>query len=49
MSKEIDLIRNTDCQKRPNLYYVIDIGCSFDKNENKKYYLIARAQLYPFN
>ena len=35
-SKEIDLIRNTDCQKRPNLYYVIDIGCSFDKNENKK-------------
>ena len=29
MSKQIDLIRNADCQKRPNLYYVIVIGCSY--------------------
>ena len=31
MSKQIDLIRNTDRQKRPNLYHVIDIGCRYDK------------------
>ena len=31
MSKQIDLIRNTDRQKRQNLYYVIDIGCRYDK------------------
>ena len=32
MSKQIDLIRNTDRQKRPNLYHVIGIGCRYDKN-----------------
>ena len=30
-SKQSDLIRNTDSQKRPNLYHVIDIGCRYDK------------------
>ena len=32
MSKQIDPIRNTDRQKRPKLYHVIDIGCHNDKN-----------------
>ena len=31
MSKQIDLLRNTDRQKRPNLYHVIDIVCRYDK------------------
>ena len=31
MSKQIDPLRNTDRQKRPNIYHVIDIGCHFDK------------------
>ena len=35
MSKQIDLIRNTDRQKRPNLYHVIDIGWRYDKNVYK--------------
>ena len=35
MSKQIDPIRNTDRQKRPKLYHLIDIGCHYDKNTNK--------------
>ena len=35
MSKQIDLIRNTDPKKRPNFYHVIDIGCRYDKNAYK--------------
>ena len=31
MSKQIDPIRNTDRQKWPKLYHVIDIGCQYDK------------------
>ena len=32
MSKQIDLKRNADRQKRPNLCHVIDIGFRYDKN-----------------
>ena len=32
MSKQIYPIRNTDRQKRPKLYHVVDIGCHYDKN-----------------
>ena len=35
MSKQIDPIRNTDRQKRPKLYHVIDNGCLYDKNAQK--------------
>ena len=31
-SKQIDLMRNTDCRERPRLYRVIDIDCIFEKN-----------------
>ena len=32
MSKQIDLIGNTNGQKRPNLHHVVDIDCRSDKN-----------------
>ena len=35
MSKQIDPLRNTDRQKRSNIYHVIGIGCHFDKNAYK--------------
>ena len=38
MSKQIDLMRNTDCKKRQNLYNVIDIGCSSNKNAKQNNY-----------
>ena len=34
-SKQVDLMRNTDCRERPNLYHVINIGCIFNKSANK--------------
>ena len=37
VSKQIVLIRNTERQKKPNLYRVIDIGCRYDKNALKKF------------
>ena len=37
MSKQIGLVQNTDCQKRPNIYYVIDIGCSLNKMRKKHF------------
>ena len=50
MSKQIDLMRNNDCQERSNLYYVIDIGCSFNKSVKEKiFFLNARAQMYHLN
>ena len=49
MSKQIDLVGNTDCQKRPNLYHVIDIGCRYYRNAYNAYNkIIARAQRYTF-
>ena len=35
MSKQIDPIQNTDRQKTPKLYHVIDIGCHYDKHAYK--------------
>ena len=32
MSKQVDLLRNTDCRVRPNLFYVIEIGFIFNKS-----------------
>ena len=48
-SKQIDFMRNTDCQKRPNLYHVIEVGCSLikmQKKTKKHYFSTAQAQLY---
>ena len=36
MSKQFDLMRITDCPERPNLYYVIEIGCIFNKSAKEK-------------
>ena len=36
MSKQIDLMRNTDSRERPNIYYVIEIGCILNKSKKEK-------------
>ena len=34
-AKQIDLMRNTDCRERSNLFHVINIGCIFNQIEKK--------------
>ena len=34
-SNQISLMLNTDCRERQNLYFVIDIGCIFNKIAKK--------------
>ena len=47
-AKQIDLMRNTDCRERSNLFHAIDIGCIFNQIEKKKSSIIAGAQRYCF-
>ena len=47
-SKQIDLMRNTDYQKRPKLYHVIDIKSIYNKTAYD-FFFFARAQMYHFN
>ena len=37
VSKQLDLMRNTDCRERSNLYYVIETGCIFNKSVKENY------------
>ena len=49
-AKQIDLMRNTDCRERSNLFHVIDIGCIFNQIEKNIFSsIIAGAQRYCFN
>ena len=43
MSKHIDLLRNTDFRVRPNLLYVIEIGCIFNKSAKEKIVFFKRS------
>ena len=47
-SKQTDLIRNTDCRERPNLYHVIDTGYIFNKSAKKLFCVNGLAQIYYF-
>ena len=46
-SKQIELMRNTDCRERPNLYHVIDIGSIFNKIAKK--YFTLELNCIPLN
>ena len=48
-AKQIDLMRNTDCRERSNLFHVIDIGCLFNQLNKQNSSIIAGAQRYCFN
>ena len=48
-AKQIDLMRNTDCRERSNLFHVIDIGCIFNQLNKQNSSIIAGAQRYCFN
>ena len=47
MAKQIDLMQNTDCRERSNLFHVIDIGCIFNQIETKTS-ITGGAQRYCF-
>ena len=34
-AKQIDLMRNSDCRERSNLFHVTDIGCIFNQLNKK--------------
>ena len=37
MSKQIDLMQNTDSRVRRNIYYVIEIGCILNRSTKENY------------
>ena len=46
-AKQIDLMQNTDCRERSNLFHGIDIDCIFNQIK-KKSSIIAGGQRYCF-